>query len=236
MAERPCALATTPRAAERRRAALRLALRAAGIAAVTVLATALHGCLATVGSRATTAQYGQPVVLATDDSNRLNGDEVGLYLATMQALAADDPVLQADTFRAVAIAAETDPTTTNRLNFALALATPGHPSSDPAAAQKLLTELLASGTSLLPEERILAQHHLKEVEQRLILDAEAKDLRDQLTAARSARSAQNARQVESLREENERLRAELAEAREKLDAITNIERSIRERENGANVQ
>ena len=77
---------------------------------------------------------------------------------------------------------------------------------------------------------------MKQVEQRLILDAEARELRDQLTAARSARNAQNSRQVESLRAENERLKAELAEAREKLDAITNIERSIRERENGANVQ
>lgn len=201
-----------------------------------VLAASLSGCLATVGSRAGDAPYGQAVVLATDDSGRLNGAEVALYLATMQALAADDPVRQADTFRAVAVAAETDPTTTNRLNFALALATPGHPSSDAAAAQNLLTELLAGGASLLPEERILAQHHLKQVEQKLILDAEARELRDQLNSARSARNAQNSRQVESLRAENERLKAELAEAREKLDAITNIERSIRERENGANVQ
>jgi hypothetical protein len=37
-------------------------------------------------------------------------------------------------------------------------------------------------------------------------------------------------------EENRRLRVQLDEAREKLDAITNIERSIRERESGANPQ
>src|SRR5690606_20139333 len=80
------------------------------------------------------------------------------------------------------------------------------------------------------------RHHLKQVEQRLILHAEARELRDQLTAARCARDAQNSRQVESLRAENDRLQTELAEASEKLDAITNIERPIREREHGANVQ
>lgn len=207
----------------------------AGAGAVAVLlAAGLSGCFATAGSRSS-ATYGQPVVLATSE-NSLNGADVALYLQTMQALIADDPVVQADAFRSAAVAAETDPTTTNRLNYALALATPGHPSSDPEAAQKLLSELLAGGSSLLPEERILALHHLKQVEQRLILDAEARELRDQLTAARRARDAQNSRQVESLRAENERLQTELAEAREKLDAITNIERSIRERENGANVQ
>jgi hypothetical protein len=211
-------------------------VRAARVSGAALVAAMLASCYTASGVRAGVSAYGQPVVLAADDSGRLDGDEIALYLATIQALVADDPVLQADTFRAAAVAAETEPTTTSELNLALALATPGHPSSDAAAAQKLLTELLASGSSLLPEERVLAMNHLKQVEQRLILDAEARDLRDQLAAARSARSAQNSRQVESLRAENEQLRADLAEAREKLDAITNIERSIRERENGANVQ
>jgi hypothetical protein len=223
------ARAQPPRACNR-------AARAAGAAGATLLTATLAGCFTASDLRAGPQGFGQPVVLASDDGGRLDGNELALYLATMQALVADDPVLQADAFRAVAIAAEADPTTSSQLNLALALATPGHPSSDAAAAQTLLSELLASGSALLPEERILAMDHLKQVEQRLILDAEARELRDQLTAARSARNAQNTRQVESLQAENERLRAELAEAREKLDAITNIERSIRERENGANVQ
>ena len=37
----------------------------------------------------------------------------------------------------------------------------------------LLSELLASGDALLPEEQVLALIHLKDVEERLILDAEA---------------------------------------------------------------
>ena len=81
--------------------------------------------------------------------------------------------MQADVFRNVAAAADAAPTTTNRLMLALALATPTHPSSDPAQAQRLLSELLATGDALLPEEHVLALIHLKEVEQRLILDAEA---------------------------------------------------------------
>ena len=53
------------------------------------------------------------------------------------------------------------------------------------------------------------------------------------TAQRNDRSAQ---QLQAALEENRQLRLALDEARAKLDAITNIERSIRERENGPDSQ
>ncbi len=56
---------------------------------------------------------------------------LGVYLQTMRDLVEGDPVVQADTFMNAAEAARFEPTTTNRLNYALALATPGHPSSNP---------------------------------------------------------------------------------------------------------
>ena len=181
-------------------------------------------------------QSSAPQTAASSSVRALNAEGVAIYLQTMRDLVEGDPVVQADAFRNAAEAADFEPTTTNRLNLALALATPGHPSTNAAEAQRLLSELLAAGDTLLPEERILALVHLKEAEQRLILDAEAQRLQREAAAATTERNNQSAQRLQAMAEENRQLRLELDEAREKLDAITNIERSIRERENGADPQ
>jgi regulator of replication initiation timing len=100
----------------------------------------------------------------------------------------------------------------------------------------LLNELLAAGDALLPEERVLVLIHLKDVEQRLILDAEADRLQRAVTAATAQRNDRNSQQLQAALEENRQLQLALDEVRAKLDAITNIERSIRERENGPDTQ
>jgi hypothetical protein len=164
------------------------------------------------------------------------GDGIAVYLQTLRSLIEGDPVLQADVFRNVAAQADAAPTTTNRLMLALALATSTHPSSNAEEAARLLRELLATGDALLPEEQVLALIHLKDVEQRLILDAEAERLQRAATAATAQRNDRSAQQLQAALEENRQLRAALDEARAKLDAITNIERSIRERENGSDSQ
>ena len=163
-------------------------------------------------------------------------DDLAFYLQTLRSLIEGDPVQQADVFRNVAAQADAAPTTTNRLMLALALATPTHPSGNAAEAQRLLSDLLATGDALLPEEHVLALIHLKDVEQRLILDAEAERLQRAATAATAQRNDRSAQQLQAALEENRQLRAALDEARAKLDAITNIERSIRERENGPDPQ
>lgn len=161
-------------------------------------------------------------------------DGIGIYLQTLRSLIEGDPVEQADVFRNVSAAADTSPTTTNRLMLALALATPTHPSSDEAKAQKLLSELLAAGDTLLPEERTLALILLKDVEARLILDAEASRLQRAAAAATAERNDRTTQQLQAALEENRQLKLALDDVRARLDAITNIERSIRERENGPN--
>jgi hypothetical protein len=161
-------------------------------------------------------------------------DGIGIYLKTLRSLIEGDPVEQADVFRNVANAAAASPPTTNRLMLALALATPTHPSSDEAKAQALLNELLAAGDALLPEERTLALIHLKDVEARLILDAEAARLQRAATAATTERNDRTTRELQAALEENRQLKLALDDVRARLDAITNIERSIRERENGPN--
>src|SRR6202034_1159973 len=95
-------------------------------------------------------------------------------LEMMSSLPQGDPARQAELFQSAKDAADLTPTTSNRLRYALALATPGYSGSDPVAAQRQLSELLARPETLLPVERLLALVELKEVEQRLILQAENK--------------------------------------------------------------
>jgi hypothetical protein len=161
---------------------------------------------------------------------------IAVYLQTLRDLIEGDTVQQADTFRNAAAAADASPTTTNRLMLALALATPAHASSNAQQAQVLLSELLAAGDALLPEERVLVLIHLKDVEQRLILNAEADRLQRAVTAATAQRNDRNTQQLQAALEENRQLQLALDEVRAKLDAITDIERSIRERENGPDSQ
>jgi hypothetical protein len=177
-------------------------------------------------------QATEPTVTTELPANAADG--IGIYLQTLRSLIEGDPVEQADVFRTVAGAADASPTTTNRLMLALALATPTHPSSDEAKAQALLSELLAASDTLLPEERTLALIHLKDVEARLILDAEAGRLQRAAAAATAERNDRNTQQLQAALEENRQLKLALDDVRARLDAITNIERSIRERENGPN--
>jgi hypothetical protein len=154
---------------------------------------------------------------------------IGPVLEMMSALPQGDPAHQAEVFQAAKDAAELTPTTSNRLKYALALATPGHSGSDPVAAQRQLAELLASPQTLMPVERLLALIELRQVESRLVLQAEntrlrtdePRDYRDKLAAVNRRLTAES--------DENVRLRRALEEARAKLEAVTHIERSINDR-------
>jgi hypothetical protein len=150
-------------------------------------------------------------------------------LELMDALPSADPARQAEEFQAAKDAASLSPTTSNKLKYALALATPGHPGSDPVAAQRQLSELLAKPETLLPVERLLALVELQNVDQRLILQEENKQLRED--APRESRDKLLAinRRLSAESDENARLRKALDEAQAKLDAVTHIERSINDR-------
>jgi hypothetical protein len=153
-------------------------------------------------------------------------------LEMMASLPQGDPARQAEMFQSAKDAAELTPTTSNKLKYALALATPGYSGSDPVAARRQLAELLARPETLLPVERLLALVELKEVEQRLILQAENKRMRDDASHddndARDKLQAIN-RRLAAESDENVKLRKALDEARAKLEAITHIERSINDR-------
>ncbi len=148
----------------------------------------------------------------------------------MASLPQGDPARQAELFQSAKDAAELTPTTSNKLKYALALATPGYSGSNPVAAQRQLSELLARPETLLPIERLLALVALKEVEQRLILQAENTRMRDDAMHddSRDKLQALN-RRLAAESDENVKLRKALDEARAKLEAVTHIERSINDR-------
>ena len=177
----------------------------------------------------------RPLAPAAPDNASQNSSPIAPLLQIMSSLPQGDPARQAEMFQAAKDAAELTPTTTNKLKYALALATPGFSGSDPVAAQRQLSELLARPETLLPIERQLALVELKEVEQRLILQAENKRMRDDAmqddSDSHDKLQAIN-RRLSAESDENVRLRKALDEARAKLEAITHIERSINDR--GAN--
>jgi hypothetical protein len=151
-------------------------------------------------------------------------------LEMMSSLPQGDPARQAELFQSAKDAADLTPTTSNRLKYALALATPGYSGSDPVAAQRQLAELLARPETLLPIERLLALVELKEVEQRLILRAENTRMRDEALHDDSHDKLQAIKaRLAAESDENVRLRKALDEARAKLEAVTHIERSINDR-------
>ena len=150
-------------------------------------------------------------------------------LEIMSALPQGDPARQAEMFQSIKDAADLTPTTSNRLKYGLALATPGFAGSDAVAAQRQLSELLARPETLLPVERLLATVELKEVEQRLILQAENKRLRDEAPPDDREKLQAANRRLTAESDENARLRKALDEARAKLEAVTHIERSITDR-------
>jgi hypothetical protein len=172
----------------------------------------------------------KPAAPAEPDHASQDLSPIAPLLQMMSSLPQGDPARQAELFQSAKDAAELTPTTSNKLRFALALATPGHSGSDPVAAQRQLSELLARPETLLPIERLLALVALKEVEQRLILQAENKRMRDdaQHDESRDKLLAIN-RRLAAESDENVRLRKALDEARAKLEAITHIERSINDR-------
>lgn len=156
-------------------------------------------------------------------------ESITTTLRMMETLPQGDPAGQAEMFESTKNAASLTPTTANKLKYALALATPGHAGSDPVAAQRQLSDLLANPDTLLPVERLLAIVELKDVDQRLVLQAENKQLRDE-----APRETRDKVQVVKSRlaaesDENVRLRKALEEAQAKLEAVTHIERSINDR-------
>lgn len=197
---------------------------------ILLLSSALLGaCSASGGffggdSDASQTQVDTAVVSGIDSSG------LSVYLQLMADLVEGDLVTQAEVFQTVSADAAAAPNTTNRLKLALALAIPGHAGSNAEHAQQELRELLAASEVLLPQERVLAAIQLVQIEQRLLLDLEARRLQAAAAESMQQQNSDSELRLQRLQDENRALRAELEQTQDILEEITNIERSIRERE------
>jgi hypothetical protein len=160
----------------------------------------------------------------------VSSEGIAVYLRILADLLEGDAVIQAETFQTINDEAAAAPNTTNRLKLAIALAVPGHSGSNAEHAQRELRELLAASEVLLPEERILATLLLGQVEQRLLLDLEAQQTQSAAAESIQRQSTDAEQRLRQVQDENRVLRQQLQEAQNVIDELTDIERSIRERE------
>lgn len=152
------------------------------------------------------------------------------YVIELSTLIKGDPPTQAEIYADSKAAAQLTPGPSTRLRYALVLATPGHSASNDLEAQSLLRELLSQTDLLDAAEASLATVHLNAVEKRLILGAESRQLRSDTSgsSAENTEDAAVAQHLANVEAENKSLRRSLAEAESKLEAITSIERSVRD--------
>jgi hypothetical protein len=197
----------------------------ASLAAATLAAALLGACTTDTNPREHDQGQAPPVV----DRNAASGAAVTEDLQLLQRLVQGAPAEQAEISAGAQRDFDTAATPSRQLRLALVLATPGHPAANPARAQVLLRELMANPEMLLSGERALAFLELQQIDDHLTLEAENRRLQgDAMRADREHQSSAN-RRLQAESDENTRLRKELEEARAKLDAIANIERSLNER-------
>ena len=216
---RPACFSATPGCAGAPRAPL-------GAAGGVLVALVAAGCAVGPGQRAPSPA---PVVNAATTGSIVLSE----YLQLLQRLVQGRPSEQAEIVAKAQREYDTAPTPSRELKLALILGTPGHPATNLPKAQGLLRELMANPEMLLPGERALTFLELSQIDDHLTLDAENRRLQSEAVRADQQRVAAANHRLQAEMDENVRLRRELEEARAKLDAIANIERSLNERKPGS---
>ena len=197
------------------------------LAATVTLVTTLTvgGCTPDLFQHDHPTQNTPPVVNRAVASSTVLADDLQLLQTLVQGAPSDQAEIVATAQRDY----ETAPTPSRQLRFALILATPGHPGTDLSRAQRLLRELMANPEMLMASERSLAFLELQQIDDHLTLEGENRRLQSDAVRADRERLANVNHRLQLETDENMRLRKELEEARAKLDAIANIERSLNER-------
>jgi hypothetical protein len=196
------------------------------IAIAVVVVTVLGGCAKTKSLVSSMGRSSTP----SDDAIILGAPDAEHYLSELYELSAGDPRIQAEIFADAKAGATLTSGPQTNLRYALVLATPGHPGFNPEVAQSMLRDVLLQQSILTSTEISLATIHLNSVEQ---LNLSGSDARRAIASSSLAATTEEAAIMQRLavaESENQRLRSELANAEEKLDAITSIERSIREQD------
>ncbi|MDH3907194.1 MAG: hypothetical protein OEV16_16270 [Gammaproteobacteria bacterium] len=197
------------------------------LVAAAMIAVLLSGCSQTKGWL---NSVGGSDSDASDETVIPGAPAADEYLTELSDLSLDDPALQAEIFADSQAAAQLAPSPSTTLRYALVLATPGHPGSDPQQAQSILRELMTQTALMTPAEVALATIYLKSSEQLILLGSEARRLRASTDRAQRTEDAAINQRLATVEAENRRLRQDLEDAESKLEAITSIEQSIRQQD------
>ncbi len=149
-------------------------------AALLLALLALSGCTTASLDHGRVAE---PV--AVPDRNLLQAQSLVFFLELLHRFAKAGPAEQAEIFANIRRDYETSPTSSSELRYALAIATPNHPSTDAVAAQKLLRQLLSAPEAMTPVEHAAAFLELQKLDRQIALIARTAACR----AIRTARSA-----------------------------------------------
>lgn len=187
-----------------------------------VLLVALGGCAQTQNWL---GDHGIPG-FAGGNSVEVNTESI---IAELDVLVTGGPTIQTKIHSDAKTTATSNPTSLTKLRYALVLATPGHASTDVHTARDLLNEILAQPETLTATQTSLAKLYVADIENSIRLESELATLREDRLREITVTNKETAFRLESAEDENRRLRQSLSEAEKKLDAITSIERSMRER-------
>lgn len=201
------------------------------VAAITGFFALLSGC--DTASLLKRNDSHTPVQAPVIDRTAASATLITGYLENLQRLVQSAPAEQAEIAAAAQREYDMAPTPSHQLRLALVLATPNHSGTDLPRAQRLLRELMAAPAALLPAERSLAFLEQQKVDVQLALEAENKRLQGTVVRNDKDRNAAANKRLQAEMEENARLRKELEEAQAKLDAISDIEKSLSERKSSA---
>ncbi len=201
--------------------------RFAPIVAIALVVSMASGC-STVG-KATDWLTGKSPP-ENEDYVVLGAPSADEYLRGLNELVSGDSQVQADIYADASDTARLTPGPSSNLRLGLVLATPGHPETDPVRAQSLLSGVLNESELLTTAEIALATIALNNVDSVIGVSTEAARLQESNSRAARNQGQALSQRLATAEAENARLRAALEEAEQKLDAITSIERSIREQE------
>jgi len=176
----------------------------------------------------------KPAPVAAPSSEMLQAAQFAGFLASLQPLVQGSPAEQAEVLAAARAGYDQAHQGPAALRYALVLAAPSHPGRDPVQAQKLLREVLARPELLTAGERSHAVVELQRVDAELRLTAENQRLVEEAQRERARQSNGSSmaalnKRLQAEQEETAKLRRQLEEAKAKLDAIADIERSNADR-------
>jgi len=148
------------------------------------------------------------------------------YFEVLDLMAPGDAVRQSTGLASTLTQAQQNPTSSNRLRYAIALGAAGHVTSNPVEARRLIAELLAGQNDLTPQEASLANAFLREFDARVALYADLARQREESERQMKAMGADEDRRYSALNAETQRLKKALAEAERKLEAVAEMERTL----------